>query len=292
MRMPLLIFLLTFTFTVVAQDSTFCRVMQFSDEDSANAKEQLTIVYNQRGQVTSETYGRFEVNCLNYNIGYSVKYVYNDTLLVEKIESVKQESPYRYVYTYDELGRVKTESKFVWIIDPGATPVHRPGMPVETNVVGGKWNQVGLASISYDTKGRKILYDATRLSDRNENMEKWQYDDQNRITCHEVFGHGKLLRKTDYTYYEGGYRKWEVYYTADGDLKSEMEDGQGYQSIRITIYTLDKSGRILTEKLTTEKGIDQCIKYYWYDKQGRIIRTTCYDKVGIGMTTHVYNYPK
>jgi len=292
MRIPLLCLLLFISVNIFGQDSTVCHVMQFHEEDSADAKEELTIVYNNRGQVISETYGRFEENCLNYRIGYSVRYTYNDTLLTEKLVNEKQKSPVKYVYTHDEKGRVKTESKFVWITDPGATPVHRPGMADNANTVAGKWNQVGLAAISYDDKGRKVSYDATRLCDKNENLEKWEYDEQNRVATHQVFAHGKLVRKTDYTYFEGGYRCWEINYDAEGDLKNEMEEGQGYQAMIIHIYTLDKNGHVLSERITNEKGVEQCTLFYTYDRKWRVVRTVRHDNAGSGGTTHIYKYPE
>lgn len=277
---------------LVAQDSTVCHVTQFFDEDSANAKEQLTIVYNHRGKVLSEKYVRFEQSCLFYWIGYSVRYYYTDTLLTEKIESEDQKAPTRYVYTYDDKGRVKTESKFRWIADPGAMPVHAPGMPSQTTTVTGKWNQVGIANISYDDKGRKVLWDATRLHDKKENMEKWEYDDQNRIASHQIYSRGKLTCKTDYTYYEGGYRCWDINYNSEGSMNHEMEEGQGYQSMLIHAYTFDKVGRVSTEKLSSEKGVLQCTMGFSYDKSGRLARTVRHDALSGGITYHVYSYSK
>ncbi len=301
MRISLLILLFCFSTSAFAQparvtqsggDSTICHVMQFFDEDSANAKEQLTIVYNHRGKVLSEKYIRFQRNCLFYWIGYSVRYYYTDTLLTEKIENEDQKAPIRFVYTHDEKGRVKTESKFKWIADPGATPVHRPGMPEEaTTTVAGKWNQIGIATISYDDKGRKIAWDATRLHDKKENLEKWEYDDQNRISSHQIYSRGKLTCKTDYMYYEGGYRCWDINYDSEGSLSHELEEGQGYQPTSIHAYTFDKAGRIGTEKLSNEKGTLQCTIYYSYDKSGRLARTVIYDALS-GITYHVYNYSR
>jgi hypothetical protein len=123
-------------------------------------------------------------------------------------------------------------------------------------------------------------------------MEKWEYDDQNRVTTHQVFAHGKLTRKTDYTYFEGGYRCWEIHYDSEGDLKNEMEEGQGYQAMIIHVYSLDKSGHVLSEKITNEKGVAQCTTYFSYDKRWRIVRSMRYDNLSGGSTTHVYNYPK
>ncbi len=287
----LLLILFCITGTLYSQDSTFCRVTQFVGTDSVNAKEELTIVYNARGQKISETYGRFEESCLSYLIGYSVRYTYNDTLIAEKIVAAKQESVRRYVYAYDEKGRVKTESKFVWVADPGATPGPRTAT-TQSNVVNGKWNQVGLATISYDTKGRKTTWDASRLWDSNENMEKWEYDDQNRVTSHQVYGHGKLLRKTDYTYYDGGYRYWVIRYGQEGELLHENEQGQNYQSMIVHVVKLNKNGKIVSETLSGESGVLQCTLEYSYDKSGRLSRTKTYDASGGAMTTHVYNYQK
>jgi hypothetical protein len=287
----LLLILVCISGNLFSQDSTFCRVTQFIDEDSANAKEELTIVYNSRGRKISETYGRFEETCLSYCIGYTVRYVYNDTLLVEKTESYRHERPCRYVYTHDEKGRVKTESKFVWIADQAATPGPLTAAG-QTNAVNGKWNQVGLATISYDLKGRKISWDATRLWDANMNMEKWEYDDLNRVTSHQVYGHGKLLRKTDYTYYEGGYRFWVIRYGQEGELLHENEQGQNYQSMIVHVVKLDKNGRKYSETLSGETGVQQCSMYFYYDKDGKLIRSRTYDSLGTGITTHVYNYQK
>jgi|GEM_PF-2891867 hypothetical protein len=278
--------------TPVVADSVVCRVMEFLDQDSLQTKEQATLVYNNRGQLISETYFRFQETCLFYHVGYSVRYTYKDTLLVEKVLSVKQRNPSKYTYTHDEKGRVKTESKFVWVPDPGAVPGHRPGMPAENTTVSGKWNQVSYATITYDAKGRKISWDATRLHDGNENLEKWEYDDQNRVTTHQIYAHGKLAHKTDYTYYDGGYRYWEINYTSEGDLASDREQGDGYKSMIIHAVTLDKNGKIRTEELTSEKGDKQCSKTFYYDKDGRFMKTVTYDYLSGALITYVYKRAK
>jgi hypothetical protein len=271
--------------------------MQFYDQDSTKAEEQLTLVYNSRGQIISESYGpRYYEHCLSIQVNYTVRYIYTDTLLTEKIVTGKQKNPERTVYAYNEQGRVKTESKFEWVPDPGAVQPHRPGMggvPEKnrdtTRTVAGKWNQVSLAKITYDDKGRKITWDATRLHDENENMQKWEYDDQNRIASHSIYGHGKLKSKTDYTYTATGYRYWTVYYGQDGELKHENETGQDYRPMETHVVTLDKNGRIYNDKQVNGKGVQQCSTYYYYDNAGRIARTIFYDD---GSTTHIYNYRK
>lgn len=285
-------FFLVVNLVLNAQDSTTCVVFRHSGTDTSIKEIDRKITFDSRGRIIYEAsfFSTTERDPGFYVSGNNVRYVYKDSLLTEKVESDYNENPVKSVYSYNEKGQCTHESRFVWEPNHTAAPV-KPGGGQGVATVSGKWNQVSDANITYDLKGRKIMWDAGRLHNGSENMYKWTYDDQNRLTSYETYKRGgRITKKTDYTYTENGYRYWNIEYSDDGTPRHELEKGQGYSSMLVHVVTLDKSGRIIEDKISDETGKARHSMKYYYDNKGRVSKEIRYNSRGEQGDLYFYQY--
>ncbi len=293
MRIFLLCFLMSVVGCVFAQDSTTCVVTRYFDaRDTSKHEPDRKITFDNRGRIICEQSfsTAVEMDESFYKTGDITRYVFSDSLLTEKVETPYQKNPVKTVYTYNEKGKCIRESKFVWEANYTAAPV-KPGMGQGAAVVSGKWNQVSEATITYDEKGRKIAWDASRLHNSSTNMYKWTYDDQNRVTSYQSFKRGgRLLEKIDYQYFDWGYRYWTINYSDDGTPRHELEKGQGYKSMLIHAVTVDKIGHVAEDKVTDETGKAHHSTKYFYDKKGRMEKEIEYNADGEQNDVWLYRY--
>lgn len=295
MRNSLILFLLAITGSIIAQDSTTCKVYQYYGTDSSVNPVVKWITFNAQGKIRYErvqNYAEQEITGFIEN-GSSFQYTYNDTMIAEVTETHFNGPTIKRKYEYDIKGKRIRESIFIWEMNQSSGPMHYPvtvGAPADP---GGTWKQVSEARITYDDKGRKILWDASRLHNTAENMYKWEYDDQNRITSYQAYNRGGRLNwKNDYQYFDWGYRFWTIKYDVDGTPCHELEPGQGYQPMIFHTITYDKNGRVLEDKVSDEKSNSRGRSVYWYDWYGRKTRVVYYNSSQEQSVTHTYRYSK
>ncbi|WP_055936360.1 LysM peptidoglycan-binding domain-containing protein [Duganella sp. Root336D2] len=183
-------------------------------------------------------------------------------------------------FTYDRLGRVKTESRLnvAYAVVDGNT-----GALTETT---------GTATTTYEYDG---LSNVTRRTDANGAVTDWQYDKAGRKTKEQqaafVDYRGVSVRTTtDFEYnglnqvrreiargendaVENDDRITRYYYGAGGHLVSQF-DGENAQ----IDYRVDAAGNITRKTLVGRVNADGAsvndVTYYWYDAQGRETRHT------------------
>jgi hypothetical protein len=153
--------------------------------------------------------------------------------------------------------------------------------------------QVSLATITYDDKGRRTQWDASRLHNSAETNVKWEYDDQNRVTSEKTaMRNGRIVRRTDYQYFDWGYRHWTINYDNEGNPRHELEAGQGYQPMIIHAVYIDKQGRVEKDVTSDEKSRPSGTTQYRYDAKGRVVREITQPAGNDPAITLVYKYSK
>jgi YD repeat-containing protein len=218
-------------------------------------------------------------------------YSYTDTLLTGwKYHSSNGDSS-RTEFQYDARGRLIRQSYFEHkMLQGGGTQrVMTPDGWREEPIR--RWEQTSLINYSYDDKGRKILYDATRLHYSAQNMYRWEYDEQGRIASQTSYSRGKITWKEDYQYFDWGYRYWRTWYDGEGNLRHEYaQETPQYYPLLFYHCTVDKQGRITEERVTDEKQKLQYRTVTTYDAKGRIAKTIRYNADNKRAVTHVYVY--
>ncbi|HTF05200.1 MAG TPA: hypothetical protein VK826_14325 [Bacteroidia bacterium] len=283
----LLVFCL-FPFFLCAQDNPRCEIWQYFGTDSVNKSLAQIITYNARGQMVTEQYIGWKTTMQEGTPDGTYTYIYNDTFLVKRIYSSETGDSSYTVYTYDG-GRLIRQSQFE------LKSVGNTGGQLQIDDGSGKskgprrWEQTSDISFSYDAKGRKILYDASRLHFSTQNMYKWTYDDQNRVTQHQSYSRGKLTWQEDYQYFEGSYRYFRIWYDAEGNPRHENKESYSYYPLLFFTYTLDKQGRIIEEKITDENKNLHERTTTAYNKVDKIAKTVHYTKDEQSVT-HIYKY--
>jgi hypothetical protein len=288
----LLLILVSISGNLLSQDSTTCVVTRYFGTDTSSKEIYRKITFDSRGRIISEAsfYSATEVDEGFYKTGHVTRYVFSDSLLTEKVETRYGENPLKSVYTYNEKGQCTHESGFSWEPNHTAAPV-KPGGGQGAATVSGKWNQVSDAVITYDQKGNKIMWDASRLHNSSENMYKWTYDEKGRVTSYETYKRGaRLIKKTDYQYVADGYRYWNIEYSDDGTPRHELEKGQGYRTLFIHAVTLNKASKMVEDKVSDESGKMRHSMKYWYDEKGRIEKEVKYYHDGKLNDVYIYKY--
>lgn len=290
MRTAVTFFVFIFSGLLFAQDSTTCVVYQFYETDSATRIIVNNLTLNSRNKVIYEK--RRDIAGQNFSLEFwqETRNVYSDTVITEVYTNFSG-SKSKYVYEYDQLGRRYRESIFDWRMEQSQDFQHHSG-PGSDNLKG-KWEQVSLATITYDQNGNKIQWDATRLHNTQETTIRWEYDEQNRVTSEKTFSrNGRKIHQKDYQYFEWGYRYWIINYDAEGNPRHELEGGQGYQPMIIHVVLLDSLGRIVKDATSDEKSTPRGTIKYSYDLRGRIVRQVNELPGDEPVVVQVYKYSK
>lgn len=282
------VFLFLFVINLLPAQITRCEVKQYFGTDSLNATVAKIMTYNSRGQMITEQFIGWKKNEQEGTSDGTYTYFYNDTFLIKWIYGDPNGDSSRMEFTYDVTGRLTQQSLFKLKLVGGGGPYTDDPRPVQVNL---RWVQTSIVNFSYDQKGRKILYDATRLHYTPQNMYKWEYDDLNRVIKQESYSRGKLTWNEDYQYFDWGYRYWRTWYDFDGNMRHEFspETPQYYPLLFFT-YKLDKQRRIIEERITDEKQKLRGRTVTIYNAQGRIARTVNYNAEDKQAVTHIYEY--
>lgn len=274
-----------------AQDGYICEVKQYEGTDSAHAIVARTMTYNSRGQLITEKFQGWKDSKEESTPDGLYTYFYNDTVLTGWKYGSDTGDSSRVEFQYDANGKLIRQSTFQWkLLEGGGTRrVMTPdGMREEPMR---RWEQTSLITYSYDDKGRKILYDATRLHYSPLNMYRWEYDEQGRIASHTSYTRGRITWKEDYQYFDWGYRYWRTWYDFEGNLRHEAgEENPSYYPLLFYTCTRDKQGRITEESVSNEKQKLQKRTATYYNKEGRITKTICYNSENKPAVTHIYVY--
>lgn len=294
MRIPAFLVLCFVVQLVYAQDSTMCEVYRFFGKDSAAQALIARQTLNSRNKIIYEYFEEPSISAEGSNASYcEMRYTYKDTLMVERVEN-NSGAVTKYVYEYDQQGRRFRESVFNLEFNStqGVQELPSPRGGIACGFKG-KWTQVSLATITYDVKGRKIQWDASRLHNTAETNIKWEYDDQNRVTSEKIaMRNGRIVHRTDYQYFDWGYRYWTINYDDEGNQRHELEAGQGYQPMIFHTVTFDKLGRIEKDVTSDEKSAQRGTTKYRYDAKGRIAREITEATGGQPDVTLIYKYSK
>lgn len=282
------VFVFLFLGDLLSAQITRCEVKQFPGTDSLNATVAKIITYNSRGQMITEQFIGWKKNEHEGLPDGTYTYFYNDTLLTKWVYGSASGDSSRMEFVYDATGKLTQQSLFEIKLIGGGGPYTDEPRPGQVNF---RWVQTSIVNFSYDQKGRKILYDATRLHYTPQNMYKWEYDDQNRVVKQESYSRGKLTWKEDYQYFDWGYRYWRTWYDFEGNMRHEFSpETPQYYPLLFFACKLDKQGRIIEERIVNEKQLLQERTVTTYNTQGRMARTVNYNANDKPAVTHVYNY--
>lgn len=282
------VFVFLFIGDLLSAQVTRCEVKQYFGTDSLNATFAKIITYNSCGQMITEQYIGWKKNEQEESPDGTFTYIYNDTFLTRWIYGSAIGDSSRTEFTYDAGGKLTQQSFFelkeIGGRGPGDAHLDPQQLPL-------RWVQTSIVNFSYDEKGRKILYDATRLHYTPQNMYKWEYDDQGRVIKQESYSRGKLTWKEDYQYFDWGYRYWRTWYDFEGNMRHEFStETPQYYPLLFFACKMDKQGRIIEERIVNEKQVLQGRTTTHYNTQGRIVRTVNYNANDKPAVTHVYIY--
>ncbi len=274
-----------------AQNSPQLNVYQYFGTDSLTKTIAKTITYNARGQIATEQYINWKTPAQEGCDDGTYSYFYNDTFLIKRYYGSADGDSSRTEYTYDANGKLIRQSHFELKAVGNTGGYIRPGDGGNTNSMGRRWEQTSEVNFTYDSKGRKILYDATRLHYSPQNMYKWEYDDQNRVTVQLSYSRGRLTWREDYQYFDWGYRYWRIWYDEEGSPRHESDESH-YWPLYFYSCKLDKSGRLIEEKITDEKENSFGRTVTSYNKEGKILKTINYNAKDEQSVTHLFVYVK
>lgn len=216
-------------------------------------------------------------------------YVYSDTLLVKRFFGSEDGDSSRMEYVYDAKGKLSQQKLFELKAVSNSGGYIRPGDGANANM-GRRWEQTSEVNFIYDSKGRKVTYDATRLHYTSQNMYTWEYDDQNRVTVQKSYSRGRITWREDYQYFEWGYRYWRIWYDEAGNPRNENKESYAYWPLLFFTYTVDANGRVIRENISDENKKLHGRTDYYYQKNGKLSRTEYFNEKDVLSVTHRYVY--
>lgn len=283
-----------FLISTALNAQSVCEIWQFAGDDSTNKTLAKKITYNDRGQKIADFTNGYKTGAVMDADGSSV-YTYLDTLLVGWTAAYTNGDSSRMKLEYNDKGQLIRQSLFEReatlqeISDKYPGTIQLNTGPLNPNA--GKWIQTSLVNYSYDSKGRKILYDASKLHYTSQNIYKWEYDDRGRVIKHQSFTGPKLIWQEDYQYFDWGYKYWRVWYDEGGNMRHENEYGSpGYWPLYIYNVKVDNKQREYQVFVTDEKQRMQEQTKTTYDEKDRVTRTEYYGPDNHVAITHIYVY--
>ncbi len=282
-----------------AQDFKKCTIYQFSGEDSTKKHIALVRIFNNQGQIVSETYSNYKTSIVESNIDGTYHYNYSDTLLTEQVFIDYNKDTSKTLYFYNKLNQRVREEYFICerslrkgvkkgFGQPGGCVVYKEDL--DSNCTWLKTNEV---TFLYDEHGRLI-----RKDDKQDFDRVWVYDDTlNRISQEKGYSSGRLAFVDSYQYFMGGYFYSTVNYDNNGKPKLPEYSDYIFSPIYTSTFYLSSLGRITRQTITTEKGIEISEQSFIYDTHGNVLKTShrYIDKqfVTVGESsqiTHIYEY--
>lgn len=291
MRLFAVIFFTFLSFWLHAQDNPRCEVYQYFGTDSSSKTLAQIVKYNARGQMISQQYINWKDTDEVSTDNGTYTFIYSDTLLTKRFFGSDDGDSSRTEYVYDAYGKLIKQSFFELKSVSNGGGYIRPGDGANANM-GRRWEQTSEVNFVYDSKGRKITYDATRLHYTTQNMFKWEYDDQNRVTVQTSYSRGRITWREDYQYFDWGYRYWRIWYDDSGNPRHENKESYAYWPLYFYNVTLDKQGRVVEEKITDESKRLHGRTTTLYNKPGKVLRTVYFNANDEISITHNYVYLK
>lgn len=273
MKKLLLIFFFLFSICCFGQEIGYkCDIYQFFKNDTANTTIALMQTFNANGKVLSETYKGYEEDAVSGKSDGTYTYSYKDTFCITRTYSGISGDSTKTFYYYNNHGQLVRWELFT------------NGLSFEKDR---QWVKESEVFYSYDEKGRRVLYDATKLHFNTQNKYTWSYDSLGRIKSHHSYNNNELIWIEDYTYFDGGYSYATIWY----------ENGQPTHRQRgedPTVYTfsflVDDNGHIVKETITNEKGEQISVKNTTYNPEGKIIKVVAVNGDNEPEVTHLYVY--
>ena len=225
--------------------------------------------------------------------------VKQENILTDDAKNIAQTSTYvndilaaKATYTYDDLGRVLTETVYPDVnLDNGIVTVYtysKANLASKTvkNVVGNDGSAVDITvSYTYDTMGRPLTE-----TDANENSTTYTYDVRGRVTSvtspdgsMTAYTYNRIDNRTSVASSE---REPMVYnYDALGRLETVV-----YASGDLTVESFyDANGRLIAEA-TNRRSTAAGTAYYTYDVFDRVTEKTVYDGENTLLYRETYGY--
>jgi len=278
------------------QHFTKCKIYQFPGTDSLSQKLVSEEIYNDKGRITSYYYKGYKESSSVSNTDVKNFDFYRDTLLILSTSIDENGDSGKTIYSYNASGQLIKEEFFRYEkrlrsdVDKG---YGRPGGCIVTAADYEKertWKQTSEINFSYDSRGNKILYDATKLHFTSQNKYTWTYDDSNRVVTYNSYDGDRLIWTEHYSYYQGGYKFTRTWYNADGSETQFNKESWDYWPQYTFTYQLNARGQITEERVTNEKGEAISSETKSYNANGKIARTTKFDSKGKPEITHIYVY--
>jgi len=278
-----------FFFALSAQKNSRCEIFQYFGNDSANQSLAQVIIYNERGQMISQQYINWKVSEAEGTENGTYTFVYSDTFLVKRYFGSEDGDSSRTEYVYDAKGKLSQQKLFELKTISNSGGYIRPGDGANANM-GRRWEQTSEVNFIYDMKGRKITYDATRLHYTAQNMYTWEYDDKNRVTVQKSYSRGRVTWREDYQYFDWGYRYWRIWYDESGNPRNENKESYAYWPLLFFTYTVDAQGRVIRENISDENKKLHGRTDFYYQKNGKLLRTEYFNEKDVLSVTHRYVY--
>ena len=265
-----------------------CDIYQYKGTDSLNKFISLTRLFNSSGQIVMETYKDYMRNASEGHLNRTYCYFYEDTLLVRRTsiddegDSTKISYYYNYknqlikrdYYTFER--RVKENVEWYVLSDEDFEEERT-------------WLQTSSIEYSYDEKGHKILYDATKLHYSIQNKYTWLYDSLGRVVEYYSFDNDRLIWLEEFTYFDDGYSFTRTWYDDQGNLR-HLKEKWDYSPQYTFTHKLNEKGQVIEKKVTDEKGEKGSKEITTYNSNGDIEKFTSYDSNEEPVITHIYVY--
>lgn len=296
MKQFLTIILTAITLICVGQNYTNCKVFQFSGFDSLNKKLVSEEFYNSKGQLTSYYNKGYKESSTINNSDSKYFNFYQDTLLVlsTSIDNAKDSS--KTIYLYNAIGQKIKEDHFDYkrrLKKNSDKGLGQPGGCIVTDEDFEKtktWEKKSEINFKYDDNGNLILYDATKLNYSSQNIFTWRYDEQNRLVEHISYDYTRLIWTEQFEYFESGYKFTRTWYDHEGTPKHLKEKSWEYWPQYTFTYKLNANGKVIEEKVISEKGELTSSATTFYNSSGKISRNIKFDSKGQPDITHIYLY--
>jgi len=235
-----------------------------------------------------ETYKNYMQNAVVGHVNRTYYYFYKDTLLTKRTSIDDKGDSTKILYYYNYKNQLIEQEHYTF--------ERRIKKNVKWDVLSDEdfeeertWLKISVIKYSYDERGNKILFDATKLHHTSQNKYTWVYDSLGRVIKHYSFDKKLLIWLEEFTYFDDGYTLTRTWYDNQGNPK-HLKEKWDYTPQYTSRYILNERGYVIERIVINEKGEKTNEEKTIYNSKGNIEKFTSYDKNGKPEITHIYVY--
>lgn len=296
MKLAFILSLLLASFSCHGQYHNTCKIFEFFGSDSSHQQLAAKKIYNSKGRVSFIEIEKLHTDLQSYYPHRRQRNLYKDTALVSSTYIDDEGDCIKTKYNHDASGHRTRETRY--------TSEYRIRKGVDKGLWGKdgcvvtaadyekkrSWKKVSRIDYTYDKRGNRITYDATKLHYSSQNRYTWSYDSDSRITECSSFNDQRLIWTEKFTYFEGGYKYSRCWYDADGKPQHLKPENEGYHPLYTFTYQMNRKNKVIEITCINEKGGLNSKESFLYDKQNRLIRDVRFSPNGTIELTHIYTY--